>query len=120
MRRLPLPVPLRVAAAALCSSLLFACFPKAGTAPGPLSATDLVTAQSRWPESSPESLEKGRQFFLGTCDNCHRYPSLTHYSEESWPRIMARMGKKAELTPEETDLVLRFVLVSRLAAAEDE
>lgn len=98
----------------ICAIVLSGCFfPKAGPAPGPLNALALEIAQSRWADSTPESLEKGRQYFLGTCDNCHSYPDLPHYSEEKWPTIIQRMGKKAELTPEETELVLRFILAAR-------
>ncbi len=108
-QRLPLPAVVT----ALALSMLPACLPKAGTAPGPLTATALGTARNRWADATEDSLEKGRQFYLGACDNCHKYPDLPHYAEEKWPEILARMGQKAELTPEETELVLRFVLAAR-------
>lgn len=92
-------------------------FPKAGPAPGPLNALALQTAQGRWADSTPESLEKGRQFFLGACDNCHKYPDMPYYAEEKWPKIMERMGPKAELSKEETELVLRFILAARTQPA---
>ena len=92
-------------------------FPKAGPPPDPLSELKVTLAKARWPDASAESLERGRQYFLGTCDNCHKYPDLPHYSEEKWPPIMQRMGKKAELTPEETELVLRFILAHRTQPA---
>ncbi len=93
--------------------LLTACFPKAGTAPGPLSTLALESARSRWPDASPDELEQGRQLFLANCNACHGYPDRVAYSEENWPDITRRMGDKVDLSPADTERVLRFILVSR-------
>jgi mono/diheme cytochrome c family protein len=93
---------------------LSACFPKAGTAPGPLSANALASAQRQWPGTSGEELERGRQLFLQHCDACHSYPDRAAYSEQKWPSIARRMGAKADLPEADTELVLRFILANRL------
>lgn len=92
---------------------LAACFPKAGTVPGPLSSEALQSAQSRWPSTSTEELEQGRQLFLTHCDGCHSYPDRAAYSEAEWPGLARRMGKKARLAEAESELVLRFILANR-------
>lgn len=88
-------------------------YPKAGSAPSPLDTMAVEAARTRWPDADAESLESGRQLFLGSCDGCHAYPALAHYEADEWPRIMKRMGGKADLSPEQTEQVLRFILVSR-------
>lgn len=93
-------------------------FPKSGTAPGPLSSSALEGAQARWPEASGESLEKGRQLYLASCSGCHSYPDMGHYTEEQWPAIVSRMGNKSDLSQEDSELVLRFVLAARQAQAQ--
>jgi len=108
----------RAVVAVLCLFTLAGCFfPKSGTAPGPLSSAALEGAQVRWPEASSESLEKGRQLYLASCNGCHSYPDMGHYAEEQWPAIMSRMGDKSDLSEEDSELVLRFVLAARQAQA---
>jgi len=100
------------------SALVTGClFPKIGTAPGPLSPVAVQSAQSRWPDASAGSLEKGRQLFLANCNGCHSYPDLSAYSDEKWSPIMSKMGRKAELSAADTDLILKFVLAARGAPA---
>ncbi|MGA9521561.1 MAG: hypothetical protein WBV82_08865 [Myxococcaceae bacterium] len=104
--------------AALASLTLSGCFfPKGGPPPGPLASDVLELATQRWPESTPESLEQGRQAFLASCDGCHSYPDLAHYTEDRWPVIMKRMGAKSDLSPENSDRVLQFILVARTSSA---
>lgn len=102
-----------LAVSTLACLFLTACFPKAGTAPGPLSANALAGAQARWPDTSGEELERGRQLFLQHCDGCHSYPDRTAYSEQKWPSIARRMGSKADLSEVDTERVLRFILANR-------
>jgi mono/diheme cytochrome c family protein len=97
----------------LACLFLSACFPKAGTVPGPLSAAALESAQARWPGTSAEELEQGRQLFLNHCDSCHSLPDRAAYSEAEWPGLVRRMGKKADLKEAERELVLRFILANR-------
>jgi hypothetical protein len=97
--------------------LLTSCFPKAGVAPSPLSASAVARAQSQWADTSEEQLERGRQLFLQNCNNCHDYPDLVAYPEQKWPPAARRMGSKADLPEVDTELVLRFILASRAEAA---
>lgn len=96
---------------------LAACFPKAGTAPGPLSTVALEGAKTRWPDTSAEDLEKGRQTFLDNCSSCHSYPDRTAYSEKEWPGIARRMGDKVDMKEADIELLVRFILAERSAPA---
>ena len=89
------------------------CYPKAAPAPGALSANRVTWASTRWPGVTASALSAGRDLFLAKCDGCHAYPDLTAISEERWPGILEKMGKKSELSAEERDAVLHYVLASR-------
>lgn len=97
----------------LACLFLSACFPKAGTVPGPLSMAAIESAQAKWPGTSAEELEQGRQLFLNHCNTCHSYPDRTAYSEADWPGLTRKMGKKADLKEAESELLLRFILANR-------
>lgn len=63
-----------------------------------------------------ETLEQGRQTYTASCNRCHGYPEVQKYSEEEWHPIMERMGKKAKLTAEQTELVTRYVIALRASS----
>lgn len=92
---------------------LAACFPKAGTVPGPLSSMALENAQAKWPGTSAEELERGRQLFLEHCNSCHSYPDRAAYTEAEWPGITRRMAEKVDLKEAESELLVRFILANR-------
>jgi mono/diheme cytochrome c family protein len=103
----------RLISSALACLFLAACFPKAGTVPGPLSAGAIQSAQAKWPGTSAEEFEQGRLLFLDHCNACHSYPDRTAYKEADWPGIARRMGRKGDLKEAESELVLRFILANR-------
>src|SRR5580658_8968765 len=116
MHRLRLPprqrihrIVLRVALFAI--GLLGAgCYPKAGPAPGVVTAHGVTWASTRWPGVTASSLSAGRDLFLAKCNACHDYPDLTAIPEARWPGIIDEMGGKAHLGTEEKGEVLYFVL----------
>lgn len=101
-------IPLLVAAL-----FMGGCYPKSGPAPGPASPKGVAWASTHWPGATTESLAAGRDLFLANCNRCHDYPDVTDISEEQWPKIVDRMGNKADLAPPQRDLVLRFILTAR-------
>ncbi len=111
--------PLTWTALLLSAALFSGCFPKAGSLPGPLAPEAIARAQGRYPGTTAESLERGRGLFVTYCDNCHNYPDRREYSEEMWPNIVRRMGKKASISAEDSDLVLHFVLAARAGEANE-
>jgi cytochrome c5 len=92
-------------------------FPPAGAVPGPVSAADVTKAQSKWPDATADSLEQGRQLFSSRCTKCHSLPDRGARSDERWPKILDVMGPRADLSPDQTKLVLRFVLATRTEPA---
>jgi hypothetical protein len=89
------------------------CYPKVAPPPAAVSGDHAASASTRWPGVTAGSLSQGHDLFLANCDRCHGYPDLTAISDERWPGILEKMGRKSHLGPEETDAVLHFVLASR-------
>lgn len=89
------------------------CFPKVASAPPALSANSVARASARWPGVTAEALSMGRDRFVAKCNGCHGYPDLPAVADESWPGIVERMARKANLSAEERDAVLHYVLASR-------
>ena len=98
--------------AVLC--IIAACgYPKAGPPPAALHPAAIEAARAKFPTATAESLEQGRQDFLGHCNKCHGYPALGAYSEPQWIKIVPRMGDKAGLIPSQSDQVLQFIVAAR-------
>lgn len=97
---------------------LVACgYPKTAAAPGPLAPTAVESAAARWPGTTTESLSAGRELFLAKCNDCHGHPDIKLIADDRWPGILERMAKKADLTPEQTERVLHFILTARVDLA---
>lgn len=98
----------------IVGSLAIGCgYPKGGTVPGPVSPTLVQQAQTRFPESTEQSLTQGRELFVGNCSRCHKLPDRRAVAEEKWPTIVNRMAKKAKLDDAQHKLVLQFILSER-------
>lgn len=103
----------RLLALLLLASTTACGFPKTGPAPGAVNAQQTTAAEQRWPGTTAAELEAGRKLFLDGCDSCHGYPELQAIPEARWADVMREMGPKADLTPEQSEQVLRFVLIAR-------
>lgn len=108
-RWLPLSLPLALLGAALIAG----CYPKAAPAPGAMSPASVEWAAAKWPGETEASLKAGRELFLANCNKCHGYPDLLANSEEDWPSDVKRMASKSDLTPENGDQILHYVLTAR-------
>jgi len=112
VRRLPVLVTLSLSALAM---MVAGCiFPKAGPVPALVTAADVDRARYRWPDADRAALDDGRELFAARCNGCHGYPALTAVPEANWPAVVEKMARKAKLSREQADHVLRFVLVARV------
>ena len=89
-------------------------FPKAAPVPGPITAADVDRGRYRWADVDRGALVEGRDLFAAHCNACHDYPALTSIPEGDWPSIVEKMARKAKLSREQGQRVLRFVLVARI------
>jgi mono/diheme cytochrome c family protein len=112
--RRPLHRRLSLAAALVSGIAAIGCgFPAAGPVPPPLTVADVDTAKARFPNTSKDSLDTGRDLFAARCNGCHNYPDVWKVDDARWPEIMKRMGNKAGLDEAQSHAVLSFIRVAR-------
>jgi len=81
--------------------------------PPPVTAAMVSRSKQSWPEASQDKLEKGRSTFAAKCHQCHALPKPTAKTAAEWPAQVEKMGKLAELTDEQKQLVLHYLLAAR-------
>ncbi|MEI8256286.1 MAG: hypothetical protein WCJ30_11500 [Deltaproteobacteria bacterium] len=74
--------------------------------------TDGVWSQSRWPESTVASLSRGRALYVNKCSGCHSLYVPSTIAASRWPAMIEEMTRRANLHPDERDLILRYVITA--------
>jgi len=97
-------MPYRFAAAAL----LFAVSCGGGAVPHPTEA-HLARARARWPDTTAASLERGRELYVARCSGCHPLHPPSTQPAARWAVVLDQMAPRAKLSPEERELVLRYL-----------
>lgn len=69
-------------------------------------------AAQRWPGTDTTTLQHGRTLYMDNCARCHNLYLPGAYTEQQWANIMPIMKKKARITDEESDRILRYLLSS--------
>ncbi len=54
-------------------------------------------------------MESGRVIYINKCSSCHALIPPEKYSSEVWKIRMEGMAREAHLSPEEKELILRYV-----------
>ena len=70
------------------------------------------------PELTPQQLEDtvltaGRTVYLNNCNRCHVLPDVRYYSAPRLTAIIDKMSRKAQLTAEQHDAVLKYLQTVR-------
>ena len=108
-------------------TVVAACSPKTApavaytpTAPAPdINVLQLEAAKTKYPDATAEALKKGNEIYFGQpCTGCHSAKKITNFSAEELPGIIDHMAKKAKISDEEKDAVLKYVMGVRLAAKQ--
>lgn len=76
-------------------------------------AASLARAQRRWDDASLDQLRLGHRLMRTACAECHGIPDPASRPMQDWPRLVAHMGGRAELTPAQREAVLRYIVSSR-------
>lgn len=91
-----------------------------GPAPAPttdISAAQVDAAKTKYPDATMDALKRGHDIYFGaTCTRCHGAKKITNFSADELPDIIENMARKARISPEEKDAVLKYVIGVNLAA----
>lgn len=100
--------------AAVAAVMVVACVALAGcTSVIPVPTTvDSQWAQQRWPETTVATLEHGRALYVSKCSGCHSLYVPTRVPATRWPAMIDEMTRRANLLPDQRDLILRYLLTA--------
>lgn len=73
----------------------------------------LRIANKRWPAATKESLIAGQLIYTTKCTQCHGIKSIQNRTEAEWIHEIDDMSPKAKLTPEEKEILSRYLLSAR-------
>ncbi|MFI5142090.1 MAG: hypothetical protein ACHQII_07015 [Bacteroidia bacterium] len=103
-----------------------ACSPKTTTAVAynptllpDVSDAQVEAAKTKYPDATMDVLQKGHDVYYGApCTGCHGVKRIINFSQEELPGIIKRMARKAGISDEEKDAVLKYVIGVKLASAK--
>jgi mono/diheme cytochrome c family protein len=58
-------------------------------------------------------LTAGRTVYFTNCNRCHALPDVRYYSEPRLTAIIDKMSRKAQLTPDQHDAVMKYLQTVR-------
>jgi mono/diheme cytochrome c family protein len=64
-------------------------------------------------KSDAHTLSQGRAVFLSRCIQCHALPEVAGFDAPRLTAIVAKMSGRANLTPEQHEAVLKYLLTAR-------
>lgn len=70
----------------------------------------LAAAKTRFPDVTRQELQKGQAVYTGACTKCHAPKNVTAYTEPRLLEIVDVMAKKAEISAEEKQALIRFAV----------
>lgn len=70
----------------------------------------LTAVKSRFPDATREELLKGHSVYTGACTKCHGTKDVTVYEEPKLLQIVDVMAKKASITDEEKQALIKFAV----------
>src|SRR2546422_11135295 len=66
---------------------------------GPARATDLPSDETA----------AARKLYVAKCAKCHKLYDPAKYNDEDWHNWMVKMSKKSKLTPEQSEMLSRYI-----------
>lgn len=75
-------------------------------------------AAQRWPETDTTALQHGRDLYIRKCSGCHNLYTPTSYTEQEWVKEVAAMQKKAKITDEQREIILRYLITAAAVPPE--
>lgn len=68
---------------------------------------------------SSEETAAGKKLYLNKCGRCHKFYKIDKYPSPAWHMWLGQMIAKAKLTPEQADLLTRYLQSLRASHAEN-
>jgi hypothetical protein len=92
--------------------VLAACKSKkqASVSPEVITDAQLTAVQARFPDATKAELQKGYAVYTGPCTKCHGSKDVNAYTEPKLLEIVDNMSKKAGISPEEKQGLIRFAV----------
>ncbi len=75
--------------------------------------THLAAIKNRYTDATVEELKLGHNVSTGACTTCHGQKDVTGYTEESLFNILDNMAKKAKITDQEKQALVRYCVAVR-------
>ena len=94
----------------VCAVILAGCETNSKLAP-PVNAAFLRASHRK--DSDTRALEAGRTIFVKSCIACHALPKVAAHDAERIPLIVGVMSRRAHLTPEQRELLTKYLLAVR-------
>ena len=70
----------------------------------------LTAVKARFPDATKEELQKGYAIYSGPCTRCHGTKDVTAYTEPKLLEVVDVMSKKAKITAEDKQALIRFAV----------
>ncbi|MBS1934892.1 MAG: hypothetical protein JST96_12900 [Bacteroidetes bacterium] len=67
---------------------------------------------------SLNDLNEGKKIYEANCNKCHRYKAPESRDEAKWDDIIPKMAKKAKLSSDQQELVLKYVVTMSTAKSK--
>ena len=90
-----------------CISIFFICCAPAIIKP---TIEDVNFAKQKWNDVSLAQLNNGYSLYVAKCGGCHFLHKINELNENRWLEILPIMSKKAKLTDEQNDLVMKYII----------
>ncbi len=79
---------------------------------------ELTAGKTKFSDLTIDNLVKGHSIYYGACLRCHEAKNINDYGLDEFSDILNNMARKAKLTPEEKDAVLRYAVSIKLSNAK--
>jgi cytochrome c5 len=99
-------MPIRITLALIGLSLLTSCVSIEDRAPP---VDDLFLSEARVSASEIDKLREGHKIYMNFCTDCHAPRQVDKITTRNWEEHIPKMFKKAELYPEEIELVTNYI-----------
>lgn len=77
----------------------------------------LAGIKDKFPDATVEELKAGNAIYSGACTRCHGKKDVTKYTDEKLIQVIDNMSKKAKITDQEKQSLVKFAYGVRAVSA---